>query len=78
MSMALLKVVNDNREKNILIVSHNTAMIFLLKKWCSVKDDKYLLYKDKVILENSFKNCDTIKLLFENEKLIEIENMEVC
>lgn len=78
MSIALLKVVNDNRGRNILIVSHNTAMIFLLKKWCSVKDNKHLLYKDKVILENGFNNCDTIKLLFENEKLVEIENMEVC
>lgn len=77
MSRALLKIVNENRGKNILIVSHNTAMIFLLKKWCSVIDNKYLLYKDKVILENGFKNCDTIKLLFENEKLVEIENMKV-
>lgn len=76
MNKALLKVVNDNKGKNILIVSHSTAMIFLLKKWCSIKDNKYLLYKDKVILENNCKNCETIKLLFENEKLVKIENVE--
>ena len=58
MSKALLEVVNNNEGKTILIVSHSTAMIFLLKK-C-------LLYKDKVILENGCRNCETVKLLFKD------------
>lgn len=76
MSMALSRVINDNRGKSILIVSHGTAIIFLLKKWCSVKENKYLLYKNKVILENNCKNCETIRLVFNNKELIEIDNMK--
>ena len=68
----------NNEGKTILIVSHHTAIIFLLKKWCSIKNNKYLLYKDKVILENGCRNCETVKLLFKDGELIEIENMEVC
>lgn len=76
MSMALSRVINDNRGKSILIVSHGTAIIFLLKKWCSVKENKYLLYKNKVILENNCKNCETIRLVFNNKELIEVDNMK--
>ena len=76
MSMSLSRVINDNRGKSILIVSHGTAIIFLLKKWCSVKENKYLLYKNKVILENNCKNCETIRLVFNNKELIEIDNMK--
>ena len=78
MSKALLEVVNNNEGKTILIVSHHTAIIFLLKKWCSIKNNKYLLYKDKVILENGCRNCETVKLLFKDGELVGIENMEVC
>ena len=78
MSKALLEVVNNNEGKTILIVSHHTSIIFLLKKWCSISDNKCLLYKDKVILENGCGNCETVKLLFKDGELIEIENMEVC
>lgn len=51
MSKALLEVVNNNEGKTVLIVSHHTAMIFLLKKWCSIKNNKHLLYKDKLFLK---------------------------
>ena len=78
MSKALLEVVNNNEGKTILIVSHHTAIIFLLKKWCSIKNNKYLLYKDKVILEDGCRNCETVKLLFKDGELVGIENMEVC
>ena len=78
MSKALLEVVNNNEGKTVLIVSHHTAMIFLLKKWCSIKNNKHLLYKDKVILENGFRNYETVKLLFKDGELVGIENMKVC
>ena len=78
MSKALLEVVNNNEGKTILIVSHHTAIIFLLKKWCSISDNKCLLYKDKVILEDGCRNCETVKLLFKDGELVGIENMEVC
>lgn len=78
MSKALLEVVNNNEGKTVLIVSHHTAMIFLLKKWCSIKNNKHLLYKDKGILENGCRNYETVKLLFKDGELVGIENMKVC
>ena len=38
----ILKILNSNQNKRIAIVSHGTAISYLLKKWCDVEivDDK--------------------------------------
>ena len=42
MFSAITKILNDNKGKNIAIVSHGTAISYLLKKWCDIEiiDDK--------------------------------------
>ena len=75
---ALLKILNDNKDKRIAIVSHGTAISYLLRTWCDVDvvDDKLKYsYKGKVLLHNYFNYCETFKLEFDNNNLINIENI---
>jgi len=76
----IMKIVNDNKDKTIVVVSHATAISFLLKKWCDIKivDDKLQYsYKDRVIHYGHFDNCELFKLEFDdNNNLINIDNIK--
>ena len=57
---ALIRVINDYKNKRIVIVSHGTAISFLLDKWCDVfvnynNDNKMntkIVFKNKIIFDN--------------------------
>ncbi len=77
MSLALSKVIRANKGKRIIIVSHSTAISFLLKNWCSMikEDDYYVLsYKDHVLFNGKMHSPDLFKLEFDDEEnLLNIE-----
>lgn len=58
---ALIRVINDYKNKRIAIVSHGTAISFLLDKWCDVfvnynNDNKMntkIVFKNKIIFDNN-------------------------
>ena len=75
MYKTIMKIVNDNKGKEIVIVSHATAIIFFLMTWCNanMNDKLKVTYKNKVILEGPPHNCCTFKLDFDdNNNLIDI------
>lgn len=74
----MLKSLNSVIEKNkrIAIVTHSTAMLFLLMKWCNVTMEK-ISYKDMIICDTKIDNCDIFKLTFDdNYDLIEIQKLK--
>ena len=76
----LMKIIKENQNKRIAIVSHGTAISFLLKVWCDItlEDDKLkYTYNDKVLLHNYLDYCETFKLTFDNNNLINIENIKL-
>lgn len=79
MLLALNKVLNDNKDKRILIVTHGTAISYLLKTWCDVKlvNDKInYSFNDKVFFDGHFNHCETFKLEFDDDRLVSIENIK--
>jgi broad specificity phosphatase PhoE len=80
MYKAIIRIVDDNKGKRIVVVSHATAISYLLKTWCSIElvDDKLLYkYKDKVLLHGYLDNCELFKLEFDdNNNLIDINNVK--
>ena len=77
----IMNIINKYPNKRIAIVSHATAISYLLKTWCNatIVDDKMRYsFNNKIILEGHINYCETIKLEFNNEnKLINIENIKI-
>ena len=73
---ALINVINKNVGKRIAIVSHATAITFLLKKWCDIKYEKYYKFKGNIFFDGKWDYLETFKLTFKNENLISIENIK--
>ncbi|MCI6266008.1 MAG: histidine phosphatase family protein [Erysipelotrichaceae bacterium] len=63
-------------DKKIAIVSHSTAILFLLMKWCDI-DYKTIKFQDRIIAPTKIDNCAIFKLIFDdNNDLISIENIK--
>lgn len=74
---ALMDVVNKYQDKKIVIVSHATAITFLLMKLATYQDQK-IVFNNKLIMDETFKwNAPEIfKLEFKKNNLINIENIK--
>ncbi len=73
---ALMNVIDKYKDKRIVIVSHGSAILWLLKQWCDVNlVDKYVMFYGKIILEDNVFNCTTFKLEFDDRKLVNIEKV---
>lgn len=73
----ILKILKENKNKTIAIVSHATAISYLLNKWCSIEiEDNMLSYKynNKEILKGPINYCETLKLTFDIEN--NLKNIE--
>lgn len=81
MYSVIMKILNEYHNKRIAIVSHETAISYLLKKWCDVNivDDKLRYrFKNEIILDGYFNYCETFRLVFDDEnKLIGIKNIKL-
>ena len=82
MTEAFNEVVNNNKGKKIVIVSHGTAISFLLMNWCELLDVqpnllRKLKFKDKIIINRPFNAPEVFKVtLNENNVIVDIENLE--
>ena len=83
---ALIRVINDYKNKRIAIVSHGTAISFLLDKWCDVfvnynNDNKMntkVVFKNKIIFDNNISAPCVFKIVFDdNNIIISIENINI-
>lgn len=63
------------RDKRILIVGHSTAFSFLLSEWCEINYDGPYKFNNKDFFDGKWKYCETFKLIFDNDNLISIENL---
>ena len=75
---ALCKIIKENQGKRIAIVSHSTAMAFLLKKWCKVYYDKEYTFDNKVFFDGNWQHLETFKLVFDNENnILDVKNIKM-
>ena len=80
MYSTILEILNKNRNKTIAIISHATAISYLLKKWCNINivDDKLRYsFNNNVIFDGYFNYCEIFKLEFDdNNELVDIKNIK--
>ena len=75
----LIKVIKANVGKKALIVTHSSAITFMLSKWCDVEyNSRYIIrYKEKLIVDG-FSAPDLIELKFnEKNKLVKIRRVDI-
>ena len=76
MEEVLFEILNANKGKRVAIVSHATAIAFLLKRWCTVEYGKPYVFYGKEFFDGNWHYCETFKLTFDdNNNLIDIENI---
>lgn len=75
---ALLEVLKENKGKRIAIISHATAITFLLMK-LGVYKDKKIYFNDDVVVDENFKwkAPEVFKFSFKDDKLMLIENINI-
>ena len=72
------EILNNNHNKRIIIVSHATAISFLLKKWCIVKYQKPYIFNNKIFFDGKWNYLETFKLIFDdNNNLLSITNIKL-
>ena len=80
MYSAIMKILYENKNKRIAIVSHGTAISYLLKIWCDIQivDNKLRYsFNDNILLDGYFNYCQTFKLEFDDSNnLINIQNIK--
>ena len=74
----VLELLNEYKNKRILIVGHSTAMAYFLDNWCDISYDSDYKFKGKVFFDGKWNYCQTFKLVFDNNyNLVEIENIKI-
>ena len=68
------KILNENKGKRIVLVSHGALISFLLSNWCELNEEMKLIFNNKVI---EIKEPSITKLTFENQELLNIEPIEI-
>lgn len=72
----LMKVLKENKGKRIAIISHSTAISFLLKNWCEVYYNKEYKFNNNVFFNGKWEYLQSFKLEFDfDNKLISINNI---
>ena len=62
-------IIDNNKDKKVVIVTHKICIIYLLRRWCKIKYKDNFIYKDKIIFNGISRNLDIFKLEFNNNKL---------
>ena len=72
MSSFMDEIINNYKDKRIVIVSHGASMRFYLINYCKLNKDIKLEYNGNIL---DFSSPCIIKLTFDNNKLRNIENI---
>lgn len=82
MNDVLLEILSNNKDKNVAIVSHGTAITTMLKRWCDIKlnDENKLVeiyFNNNLVFDGNWGCPELFKLKFDdNNELISIENVK--
>lgn len=73
------EILNSNKDSNILVVTHTTAITSFLLNYCEKGynlDERLILnYNGEVIVDGTTTGLDIFKLEFENDNVINIEKL---
>lgn len=74
MSIAIKEIIENNEDKRVAIVTHGAAMKFYLMNFCSLNNERKLVYRNQIL---DFSSPSIIKLVFDREKLVNLKNINI-
>ena len=78
MYTSLMKVINEYKNKRILIVTHSTSIMYLLGNWCNVTYGGDYKFNDKIFFDGKWNYCQTFKLEFDDDfTLLNVETIKI-
>jgi 2,3-bisphosphoglycerate-dependent phosphoglycerate mutase len=76
MLKALEYVLATYKNKKIAIVTHSTALFFLMMNWCEIDKETGIFYKDKFVAPSKIECCAIFKFIFDDDNnLVEIKKI---
>ena len=81
MSLFVEEILQKDKGKTIAVFTHAVAMTFLLMKWCKLEKaelngkKRWLTYKGKTVINDSFKTTEIFKIIFEDESAEDIQRI---
>ncbi len=74
---SFLDILKQNKGRRVVIISHATAITFLLKKWCVIQYPNKYLFQNKSFFDGNWHYLETFKLTFDKDNtLIDIKLLE--
>ncbi len=81
MYRAIMRILDDNKDKRIAVFGHATGIAFLLKHWCNIeiREGKgCVVFNGKIVFNDILNYCVTFKLEFDdNNQLIDITGINL-
>ena len=83
MDAKITEIIKHNKDKRIAIVCHNACILFYLLKYCKLENAELnkrltISFKDKVLIKDGImKSPSMMKLVFDEDKLIDITYLEI-
>lgn len=73
----LVNVINNNKGKKIAIITHSTAMAFLLKMFSKAEYNGNYIHNNQIYFDGKWDYLEAFKLIYdENNVLVKIENIK--
>ena len=74
---ALDEILNNYKNKKILIIGHSTALASLFSKWCEISYLGPYKYHGIEFFDGKWGYCETFKLIFDDDNnLLDIKNIK--
>ena len=71
------EILDEHKGKRVAIVSHATAITFLLSVWCQINYLDNYIFNNQIFFDGKFNYLETFKLIFDkNNKLIDVTNIK--
>ena len=67
-------ILDEYKEKRIVLVSHGALLSFLLTNWCELNEEAKLIWNNKIV---EIKEPSITKLIFDDTNLIDIESINI-
>ncbi len=71
------EILETNKDKKVIIISHATAISFLLKRWCNIEYQGNYCFHNKTFFDGKWNYCTSFKMFFDGKKLLKIEEVKM-